>query len=289
MNRCKLCYSRKVKLFRYVGEYTLFRCIRCDVVYIDPQPDSRRVKNNNISFYDASENEIAYFKKKEEVFNRATICAGILKKYKSHGTLLDIGCSYGFYLNIFRRKGYRCFGIDPLKRPVDYAKKTLRLSVKQTNLENLNGRKKYDVITLFDVLEHLPNPQETIQKIKKILNKDGIIIFQTPNYQSLMSRFTGNRWFWLLVPQHLFLYSVHSLKFLLNKNGFSILEIYSWDDIEEFIDNLLLPMRIKNSGKSKILYQLLFPLLVFIFGCFSHLWNRFLLGGENVIYGKKIK
>lgn len=288
MTDCSLCKSLSIEFIDKINNYKLYHCLNCDVIFLNPQPSNREIDNNNLSFYESIESENAYFKMKEEMFRRAEKCVQILKKYSENGTLLDIGCSYGFYLTIFKKRGYKTFGIDISEKALNYAKKTLKLSVKRGKIDNFSVKgKKYDIITLFDVIEHLANPKKTISKISQMLKKDGIIVIQTPNYPSIVSRLTREKWFWLLIPQHLFLYSTRSLKFLLANNGFSVIDMYSWDDINEFANNILFLFKIKNVEITKLLYKSFHKPLFLTVTFLSSFWSKFNYGGEIVIYAKK--
>lgn len=268
----------------------MIRCNHCDIVFIHPQPVRSRIAKNNKLLYESERLLLAYFNKKEELTRRAEKCIEFLSKYKKNGKVLDIGCSYGFYLNTFKERGYNSIGIDTSKKAVNYAKRQFRLRVLAGDFEtHVFNSKSFEIITLFDVIEHLPKPQIAISKINNILKENGIIVIQTPNIRSIISRLTGLKWFWLLIPQHLFLYSVKSLKFLLENNGFSVIKVYTWDDIYEFIDNILLNLRIRNNGRTKILYFIIFKILFLLLPISSYLWNKLYLGAAIVIYAQKTK
>ncbi len=80
----------------------------------------------------------------------------------------------------------------------------------------------FDVVTLWHVLEHLPNPRGTLQIIRKILRPGGILILSVPNMQSLQSKLTRNHWFHLDPPRHLFNFSMGDLCRLLDQEGFVV-------------------------------------------------------------------
>lgn len=284
---CKLCTSRKVKIINRVSEYKLLRCLDCQVVFISPQPKLSKVELNNLERYDSGSSISQYFNVQEIFSQRAKACVTILKKYKNSGYLLDVGCSFGFYLRVFNQAGYKTFGIDISKVAIQYINSRLNLKSVVGKFDTYKfPNNKFDIITMFDVFEHFSNPKEIILKTKRILKKDGIIVIQTPNFNSIMSGLTGKKWFWLLVPPHLFLYSINTLRFFLKNNGFKILYISTWDDHHEFMSNILSLFGINYWGKTSLLHRILvkfkYPLIPL-----SYLWNIFFLGGEILIYAQK--
>ncbi len=285
--KCGLCDSYKSKKISRIDRYKLFKCIVCQVIFVYPQPNLSRTKEYNLALYDSKESIEQYFKMQNIFYRRAENCISILNKYKSTGYLLEVGCSFGFYLQTFEKNGYRTVGIDISSKAVEYITSRLGLNAVTGRFDTFKFNDNiYDIITMFDVIEHFPNPKKIIIRAKKILKKDGILIIQTPNFSSIMSKLTRLNWVWLLVPQHLFLYSINPIKYLLVKNGFKILHISTWDDCHEFINNILMTVGIKYKGKTALLHRILIK-MKYILIPFSIIWNNLYLGGEILVYAKK--
>lgn len=286
-NSCNICSKETFQVIYKINQYTLYRCVECQVVFIKPQPNKQLLNENNKYKYNTVENEKVYLSLQNLFESRAKKCIKEIKQYKNGGKLLDVGSSYGFYLKTFKFAGYKVTGIELSNRAVLYSRNILKLNTIKDNFEkHIFKYIKFDVITLFDVIEHFSDPQKSITKIKKILKKDGIIVIQTPNYDSLISKITSSRWYWLLVPQHLFLYSIKTLKFFLKNNGFKILHITTWDDHYEFVSNILSIFGINYWGKTSILHRFLVKIKYALIPI-SYLWNIFFLGGEIIVYAQK--
>lgn len=287
INRCKICGSDNTKIINRVTFYKLFRCSDCRVIFIFPQPPLSKIELNNLQKYDSQSTIIQYLNIQDIFLRKAKSCVTILKKYKSSGYLLDVGCSFGFYLRVFNQKGYKTLGIDISKKAHQYINSNLNLKSVIGKFETYKFTNHiFDIITMFDVIEHFSSPEKIILKAKRILKKDGILIIQTPNFDSIMSRLTGKKWFWLLLPQHLFLFSVSTLRILLKNNGFKILKMSTWDDHHEFASNILGLFGIYYWGKTGLLHRILVKFKYALIPL-SYLWNIFFLGGEILVYAQK--
>lgn len=285
--KCDICQDKRIYYLFSKDKYEYFICNNCKVTFIAPKPNYPHVYINNLSKYNSLKTEKAYFLKKDVLTTRAINSVTILSQYKTTGHLLDIGCSYGFYLKIFKEFGYITEGIDISKKAVNYALKKYNLRVYKKDFRTFRfSKKRYDIITLFDILEHLPNPRKTLSKINKLLKKNGIIIIQTPNIRSIIAKITGVNWFWLVTPQHIFLYSIKSLIILLESEKFKILHISTWDDYDEFIKNILWLFKLKDKGITKYFYFIVYYLFK-LFYPLSIIWNKLFLGGEILIYAQK--
>ena len=149
-----------------------------------------------------------------------------LKKYLFNKSILDFGCGWGDFLIQLKKHSKNCSGIELRKNCINFIKKNYR----NINIsDNLNKFKKnFDVITLFHVLEHIPNQVETLKKLKKKIKKGGKIIIEVPSAQDYLisldnlpkfKHFT----FW---SEHLILHTEESLKKILVVSGFKKINIH---------------------------------------------------------------
>lgn len=284
---CLICHSKSQKVVHKWDKFDQYQCLFCKTNCICPQPKENLIEFNNLEMYDSEFSKQVYFNIQNILTQRAELCVSNLLKYKMSGKILDIGCSYGFYLNVFKNNGFSPLGIDISRSAIKYLKKSLKLNGIVGQFDNhYFSKKSFDIITMIDSIEHFSNPRKILLKSKEILKKEGIIVIQTPNIESFISKLTGKKWFWLLPSQHLYLFSVKSLKMLLEQTGFKILEVSTWDDYHEFMSNLLFLIGIKYSGKTAILHRLLVKIKYFLTP-FSYIWNIFLQGGEILIYAQK--
>jgi 2-polyprenyl-3-methyl-5-hydroxy-6-metoxy-1,4-benzoquinol methylase len=148
-----------------------------------------------------------------------------IEKYKNHGDLLDIGCFTGCFLLAAKQKGWNVFGIEPSKWAVNYARTQKNLkNIFFGTIKNSELDRKFDVITMWDVIEHLVNPLQELKVIRNHLKPNGILAISTPNFSSFLWRIFGEKW-WFIEKMHLFYFDRKSIRKLLDKAGFNVVKI----------------------------------------------------------------
>jgi 2-polyprenyl-3-methyl-5-hydroxy-6-metoxy-1,4-benzoquinol methylase len=153
----------------------------------------------------------------------------IINKFtnEANGKILDIGSFIGVFLNETKKYGYDSYGIEPLVSPSIFARGHFGLKNIVTNklVDHLYENDYFDLITAFQVFEHLPNPTEEIKICRKILKKNGLLVIEVPNIDTILLQiFRGkHRHF---VRDHLSFFSAKTLKYFLEKNSFSVEYIY---------------------------------------------------------------
>ncbi len=131
------------------------------------------------------------------------------------GTLLDIGAGTGDFLLTAQKKGWVCFGVEPNLNALKLASgKGLSLKL---NLNEFEG-KQFDVVTLWHVLEHIPNLDEIVVHLTQLVKKNGTLIIAVPNYKSYDALYYGKFWAGFDVPRHLWHFSKHSMSALFSKS-----------------------------------------------------------------------
>ena len=138
------------------------------------------------------------------------------------GRILDIGCGNGEFLRRMSEQGWETYGTDSSPAAVQLARgfaKDVRLAGAS---EPVFDDRQFDVVTMFNVFEHVPDPIETLAEVRRILKDDGILVLEVPNIRSLSFRIVGKNWIGLDVPRHLFHYSPKSLTALAEANGFQV-------------------------------------------------------------------
>ena len=145
----------------------------------------------------------------------------LISKYKQGGNILDIGCSSGGFLSTLPKDKWKLHGIE-------IAPETAEMARRATGAEVFTGEatqapfepNTFDVITSFDVLEHVYDPRAFLSKVQEWLKPGGIYFVMLPNIDSWESHMFGSYWYGLELPRHLFHFSPQSLRYVMNSLGF---------------------------------------------------------------------
>lgn len=204
---------------------TLVKCCNCGLIYQNPRPTREEIRQHYPDRYDSYNHRSETLKR--DKLSRWAADYGIAKRchyvtrYKRGGLLLDIGCSTGLFLSGMHKHGrWQLYGLEPS----DYAASIAR----QHGLEVITGTldeitfptESFDVVTMWDVFEHMHDPLNTLQRIAQILKPDGIILIRTPNFDSWDARLFGRYWSGLEPPRHLYIFTPHTLHKVLGLAGF---------------------------------------------------------------------
>ena len=141
--------------------------------------------------------------------------------------LLDIGCSYGLYINKMKDLGWNTYGIEINKKAVDFTRKELSLNnIKSGFFEDIKFRKDFfDVVHMGMALEHVFNPKKTLIKINNILKKNGQIILSIPDIDGFEMKLYKDKCYALHIPQHLNHFNPKTIRFIMEKTGFKVEKI----------------------------------------------------------------
>jgi SAM-dependent methyltransferase len=181
--KCPICNS-KAELIKKNDKYDLYTCNECGLEFYWPliaDPDFYKQYNKNTSKF---MNKVP--------FKHHELAIDYLAKLNSNKTysLLDIGCANGVFLKALqaRFKNFQVYGIDQDFDSVEFAKQYFGLqNVFNTSLDQFTSTMKFDVITIFDVLEHQTDPVGFLKNIDSLLTDDGIVIITVPNKNRIMN------------------------------------------------------------------------------------------------------
>ncbi len=229
-------------------------CKNCGLIFQNPIMDREKL----ISFY---ENQYRHTVTDERGGNVRNEQKNYLEKYLNgrKGSILDIGSFEGYYLKLYKEEGWETEGVEPSKEAAEISMKKNGIKVYDDMFENIDFKgKKFDVISIRHVLEHVDNPLITLELIKKHLKDDGILFLEVPD----ISRFDFYNIADAFDFQHIYNFSQNTMKNYLKKTGF---EIIGFDnnlkyagmrfvckkgekkEIEnDFSDNLLIVLNYKN-------------------------------------------
>ena len=235
---CILCGSEKnrdrfVKKSRDGKSFTLVKCSKCGLEYINPRPTVEEISiyyNNDYFTSRTDRGYDNYFSPEvrgeiERVMEMNLKDLGFYQYEKSiggKGSSLDIGCAAGYFVNYMNNRGWKSKGIDVALSCVDFANEN-GLDVISGDYLKAKFDKKFDLITLWASIEHLHRPDYFIQKISDELVDNGRLYISTCRQGgSSFMRFFGAKWRFYNFPEHLYFFSYKQLERLLKQNGFEV-------------------------------------------------------------------
>ena len=226
---CDLCGSRCTSLVFTAQDYisreyfNVVKCNVCGLVYTNPRPGSDEIDRFYAQHYYGKRN--LRFKAPFELVIRQFRWQRSRKilRLMDPGRILDVGCGRGRMLDEFKRRGWETFGTELSEQATGFAREEFGLNVRAITLEDWGFEDNFfDVITLWHVLEHLPDPQGTLREVSRILKDDGLVVVSTPNFDSFQARVSKEKWFHLDVPRHHYHFSTRTLTQMLESAGFKV-------------------------------------------------------------------
>ena len=286
LTKCPSCDSSNIKPHISCIDYTMSEekftivsCETCDFKFTSPRPEDEKLGN-----YYKSDNYISHTNNKIGIFNKLyhfarkisiNIKLRLIKAEASGKKILDIGSGTGEFLKASESLGYNGIGIEPSKIARKKARKNYNLNISKDTSLNQFETSEFDVITMWHVLEHVTDLNNTIKGLHKIIKKDGKLIIGVPNHNSYDAKFYGKYWAAWDVPIHLWHFTKKSMEEIMKKHDFKL--VYTKSMIFDSFYISLLSEEYKN-GTKKFIKGLMVGLISNIFGIFT---NK---GHSSIIY-----
>jgi len=203
------------------GEHgRIVECRSCHLVYMNPRPHHEAVVEN---YGDVEDQE--YIEEEQGRLETFADSLELVRRYRRSGRLLDVGCHVGTFLTLAEAAGFEVAGVEPSRWGSEIARGRIAGPVHCGAVEDAPlPEGGYDVITLWDVIEHLPDPALDIRAIHAALRPGGVFAVSTMDVDSLFARVAGRRWPWYM-QMHLVYFSRQTLCEMLRREGFQICEV----------------------------------------------------------------
>ncbi len=237
---CPVCGNRKSRLHERFGkklQYTYVKCLTCKNIYQCPRPkyDETFLKKayDNYYLFDANHEY------KESAYNDFSREVGeILDFDVSRSSILDVGCAMGDFLYQAIKHYPRAFGVEIAENMAKHTSEKLQIPVFTDRFETFETDERFSCIHMSHIIEHVPNPNDWMVRVKTLLAPEGILMLCVPNILSftcrvklLFKKIGLRRGRWKdggRTPDHLFEPTVEGMRFFMKSNGFELLKIYSY-------------------------------------------------------------
>lgn len=209
IDSCPICHRPESKTTCTVSygkeDYLIVQCGNCSHYYSKfdiTQINSASLYNDEV--YQVIDNRDSVYSKIMD-YEYGQVLKTVRKWYPQRSRILDFGSGKGNFLFLAKKFGFDVFGVETARERAEFARQKFNLDISQEMYTAGKIKESsFDVITLFHVLEHLPDPKEILSNlIKDNLNDNGLLILEVPNFSSLQSSIAKNRWMHLDIPRHL--------------------------------------------------------------------------------------
>lgn len=262
---CPVCQStQKTFQFEKLG-FELYQCNNCNTAFFNQIP----VNTNDIysAAHTIDDAQKAYLSNKDYrkvrfANERVELIEGYLKNGIKGTNVLDVGCGTGWFLEVAKANGANCFGVELGKDLADYTSEQLDIKVWNCDLSEVETDIRFDVITMFDLIEHVVSPVQLIIEAKELLREDGIIVIFTPQFDSLAIQTMKHKSNLIMPAEHLSYFTEKTVKKLAELTNMNI-EYY----VTKGIDLGDLKSYYENDGQPQIaeacetLYDIIQPIV----------------------------
>jgi SAM-dependent methyltransferase len=201
-----------------ISNETICKCECCGLLFMNPRKEATEIQDEDAPLMND------FYISQEE--NRLSTFRLYLRKINSlcpnKGNLLDVGCAAGYFVKVAIDDGWNTMGIDPNKELIDYGKNKFNIPLFNSTLETIKTS-QFNVITLWDVIEHVPNPNDILAQCYQLLEKDGLVVINYPNVGSTFVKTFKKKW-WFFVSNHLWYFTPKTISELLEKHGFHVIQ-----------------------------------------------------------------
>lgn len=223
---CSLCTKDETDLVLTKQGFSIVKCCNCGFVYVNPRVENGQL--TSIYRHDYFSNKdygyVSYEQEerlREKNFERWLKDADKYVPKVAQVLALDIGCAAGYCLKLMNANGWKAKGIE-LDEEIAKNLQQQGFNISKSLLGDFKTEDRFSVITLFDVIEHIPDIDKAFSKLHSLLTDDGVVIMVTPNHDSLQRKLLGKRWFQYKPIEHIQYFDRKSLNVFAERNGLKV-------------------------------------------------------------------
>ncbi len=238
--RCIVCGNRDEKRFtvRYRRKNcSIVRCAECSFHFIPPH------FRKSIDYTRYKTPEVVREVARGDLWlkiQRNLLRYRLIRKYSRSGRLFDIGCGFGHFLLAGRQLGYHVAGVEMSRANVEFIRDEFRLAVESGDFLAVREDTPFDIMTAWDVLEHIDEADRIVEKASRMLSPRGILVVQVPQADSFFARLMRGGW-WAMGLDHVNYFSRGTIRRLFDRYGLDVTEIRSSIELKNILLYVILP------------------------------------------------
>lgn len=241
------------------GSFQMVQCIDCGLLRLDPRPDRETIARYYPDGYKPFADTYASGPARRKSLHTWSVEYGlrrrvrIVSRFQPEGELLDVGCGTGLFLDAARRRGrWRVRGIEPNADAAEFGDRQRGLTIQQGTLADADlEESSFDVITMWDVLEHLHAPAAALEKVARLLRSTGVVIARVPHFESMDARIFGRYWAGLDAPRHLHVFPRDVLADMMHEANLQPVEWQCWGGYHIFALSVQFWLQSQASGVAR--------------------------------------
>ena len=223
---CPFCDVDNGEIAIRENGYTGKKCADCSLIYITPRPSIKEI-TDLYGHGDAHQSAEAHIASQTNNRLYARHHLKLLKKHIKSGSLLEIGAAAGYFLDESRKAGFKPFGIELDPVQAEYVKKAHNIHCETKPLGDAYKNQKFDVIYHCDVISHFYEPVAEFKNINGAMSEGSILMFETGNFADMSSSYYSEIPKFQY-PDHLFFFGENTIKEILERTGFELVEIHKY-------------------------------------------------------------
>ncbi|MBI2474515.1 MAG: class I SAM-dependent methyltransferase [Candidatus Taylorbacteria bacterium] len=241
---CPACAAKMANFFAEKNGHRIFKCLACSSLFVSKLPSETASIYGEKYFWGAESGfgYVDYDTDKEPMRKVFEQCVERISQISGRkGRLVDIGAATGYFMKLAKKMGWEAEGVEIGREAAEVGRRQ-GLKMLTATIAELSGAEKFDAITMFDVIEHVKDPEADFRKAHDLLKDDGALVIITPNSGSLYARLLGKRWHLIVPPEHLSYFTRAGMQTLLEKSGFQVIEMKApgkWFTLEYILHTLL--------------------------------------------------
>ncbi|RJP21358.1 MAG: class I SAM-dependent methyltransferase [Candidatus Abyssobacteria bacterium SURF_5] len=258
---CNLCGAANETLYCRVGEFQIVRCQRCGLIYTNPRrPAGEQSAIYSEDYFVSSNPSVLGYD------DYAGHAAGLREVFSDHldliqrfirppASLLDVGCAYGYFLELAASRGWSVQGVEVSAHAAHIARAQARAQVHTGTVSGAGfAPSSFEIVTMWDVLEHSFSPATELAEVNRILKPNGYLFLTLPDAGSLIARVFGPHWFgFKKAAEHNYFFSRDTLNTILSQTGFQMIDVRRgvWPCSMSFLATKLAPYSVRISNAAQ--------------------------------------
>ena len=227
----------------------LWRCLQCSLVFLN-------IAQRPEHYFNQVETEFfsdGYLRRRDlfaDYFfvHKARRRMEDIRRFRSSGSLLDVGCGSGELISVAQQMGYEAAGMDYSESLVEYVRKKYRAEVYLGDPETALLPHRFDIVVMSHFLEHTIDPTATLTHVRRLLNPRGLLYVAVPNVDCWESRFRG----WgSYEPYHLWYFNQNNLRHLLENVGYQVVDIHTWEPYSAWLNTAVRSLMLQQHAAAR--------------------------------------